>query len=74
MPRLRQVPRAQAPEGIVQTMYDMLFGDRDPVAEPGTATGSPGDWWSGASALCSSTQAALWAGSPVPAGTGTRTW
>jgi len=26
-------------------MYTYLFGDRDPVAEPGTATGSPGDWW-----------------------------
>lgn len=26
-------------------MYDYLFGDRDPVAEPGTETGSPGDWW-----------------------------
>jgi alkylhydroperoxidase family enzyme len=26
-------------------MYDMLFGDRDPVAEPGTITGTPGDWW-----------------------------
>jgi alkylhydroperoxidase family enzyme len=26
-------------------MYDRLFGDRDPVAEPGTATGTPGDWW-----------------------------
>ena len=26
-------------------MYDLLFGDRDPVAEPGTATGTPGDWW-----------------------------
>src|SRR5207248_6960068 len=25
--------------------HDMLFGDRDPVAEPGTATGTPGDWW-----------------------------
>ena len=23
----------------------MLFGDRCPVAEPGTATGSPGNWW-----------------------------
>src|SRR6478735_715752 len=46
MPRLRQVPRADAPEGIVTTMYDKLFGpDRDPVAEPGTATGTPGDWW-----------------------------
>lgn len=27
-------------------MYNRLFGDRDPVAEPGTATGTPGDWWS----------------------------
>ena len=27
-------------------MYRRLFGpDRDPVAEPGTATGTPGDWW-----------------------------
>jgi alkylhydroperoxidase family enzyme len=26
-------------------MYTRLFGDRDPVAEPGTATGTPGDWW-----------------------------
>jgi alkylhydroperoxidase family enzyme len=26
-------------------MYDRLFGGRDPVAEPGTATGTPGDWW-----------------------------
>src|SRR5260221_376510 len=26
-------------------MYERLFGDRDPVAQPGTATGTPGDWW-----------------------------
>lgn len=26
-------------------MYDLLFGDRDPVAEPGTETGTSGDWW-----------------------------
>jgi alkylhydroperoxidase family enzyme len=26
-------------------MYEQLFGDRDPVADPGTATGTPGDWW-----------------------------
>ncbi len=44
MPRLRQVPRAEAGPEIIQ-MYDMLFGDRDPVAEPGTATGTPGNWW-----------------------------
>ena len=45
MPRLREVPRAEATAPIVLTMYDRLFGDRDPVAEPGTATGTPGDWW-----------------------------
>jgi alkylhydroperoxidase family enzyme len=44
MPRLRQVTRAQAGPDVTR-MYDMLFGDRDPVAEPGTATGTPGDWW-----------------------------
>jgi alkylhydroperoxidase family enzyme len=26
-------------------MYDRLFGDRDPVAQPGTATGTTGNWW-----------------------------
>ena len=45
MPRLRQVPRAEADSKIVQRTYDLLFGDRDPVAEPGTSTGTPGDWW-----------------------------
>jgi alkylhydroperoxidase family enzyme len=39
------VPRAEAEAPIVKVMYDYLFEDRDPVAEPGTATGSPGDWW-----------------------------
>jgi len=44
MPRLRQVPRAEAPPDV-QQVYDLLFGGRDPVAEPGTATGTPGNWW-----------------------------
>lgn len=44
MARLRQVSRAEAHESVLPT-YDLLFGDRDPVAEPGTATGTPGDWW-----------------------------
>ncbi len=44
MPRLRGVPRSEAPEDI-QTVYDMLFEGRDPVTEPGTATGTPGNWW-----------------------------
>jgi alkylhydroperoxidase family enzyme len=44
MPRLRQVPRADA-DPVATLMYDMLFGERDPVAEPGTDTGTPGNWW-----------------------------
>ena len=41
---MRQVPRAEAtPE--VQLVYERLFQGRDPVAEPGTATGTPGNWW-----------------------------
>ena len=45
MPRLRQVPRSEAAPSVVP-LYDLLFGPgRDPVAEPGTATGAPGDWW-----------------------------
>ena len=45
MPRLRQVPRSEASEGIVTRMYDYIFGDRDPVAEPGLPNGTPGNWW-----------------------------
>jgi alkylhydroperoxidase family enzyme len=26
-------------------IFDILFGDRDPVKQPGTATGTPGNWW-----------------------------
>lgn len=43
--RLTPVSRADAPEGIVTVMYDFLFGDRDPVAEPGLQNGTVGDWW-----------------------------
>lgn len=51
MPRLHQVSRAEADEAadagapIASTMYRMLFGARDPVTDPGTATGTAGDWW-----------------------------
>jgi len=44
MPRLRQVSRADAPPDV-QRVYDMLFQGRDPVTSPGTATGTPGNWW-----------------------------
>jgi alkylhydroperoxidase family enzyme len=45
MPRLKQVPRSEADEKVAIPLYNLLFGERDPVAEPGTATGTPGDWW-----------------------------
>jgi alkylhydroperoxidase family enzyme len=45
VPRLREVSRAETDDPVVVGSYDRLFGDRDPVAEPGTATGTPGNWW-----------------------------
>ena len=45
MPVLRQVPRSEVTDETVTAYYNRLFGERDPVAEPGTATGTPGDWW-----------------------------
>ena len=45
MPRLRQVRRAEADQQRVLPLYNFLFGDRDPVDEPGTSTGTTGDWW-----------------------------
>src|SRR3984885_12471670 len=44
-PRLRQIPRAEVPSKTISRTYGLLFGDRDPVAEPGTDTGTTGDWW-----------------------------
>lgn len=44
MPRLNQVHRADAAPKVVE-MYDMVFGDRDPVDEPGTHGGTPGNFW-----------------------------
>lgn len=45
MPRLREVSRKDA-DASVLPVYDALFGDRDPTTDPGTATGTPGNWWS----------------------------
>ena len=45
MPRLREVPKAEADAEVAQPLYHMLFGTRDPVEEPGTDTGTRGDWW-----------------------------
>jgi alkylhydroperoxidase family enzyme len=44
MPRLKQISRDEVHEGG-RKIYEMLFGDRDPVTQPGTATGTPGNWW-----------------------------
>ena len=40
MPRLREIPRDQASDDVLK-FYDAIFGERDPVAEPGTATARP---------------------------------
>ena len=44
MPRLRQISKSEATSNV-KKFYEALFGDREPVAEPGTATGIPGNWW-----------------------------
>lgn len=44
MPRLKQAGREAANEYATR-IFNIVFGDRDPVAEPGTATGTPGNWW-----------------------------
>lgn len=44
MPRLRQVPADEA-DPFAKMIYKVLFGERDPVEQPGTATGTPGNWW-----------------------------
>lgn len=44
MPRLGQVGKDRA-HPLAQAIYRMLFGDRDPVEEPGTDAGTPGNWW-----------------------------
>jgi AhpD family alkylhydroperoxidase len=42
--RIRQVPLSEATPDV-RKIYQQIFGDRDPVAQPGTGTGSPGDYW-----------------------------
>jgi alkylhydroperoxidase family enzyme len=43
-PRLRQVRRADAAESVLP-YYELAFGDRDPVEQPGTSWGTPSTWW-----------------------------
>jgi alkylhydroperoxidase family enzyme len=43
---LREVPRAEVTDERIRYFYDHLFApDRDPSVDHGTATGTPGDWW-----------------------------
>ena len=44
MPRLKQAGR-EVENPYANAIFDMLFGDRDPIKEPGTQTGTPGNWW-----------------------------
>lgn len=45
MTRLKPIPRDEVSDEFTLKMYDMMFGDRDPVAQPGTIGGTPGNWW-----------------------------
>lgn len=44
MSRIAPQPREGASPSVLEA-YEKIFGERDPVAEPGTSTGTPGDWW-----------------------------
>jgi alkylhydroperoxidase family enzyme len=44
VPRLRQAGLDEA-DDFAKSIYSLLFGARDPVKDPGTATGTPGNWW-----------------------------
>lgn len=45
MPRLKPIPRSEISDEFTLKMYDFMFGERDPVAEPGAVGGTPGNWW-----------------------------
>lgn len=44
MPRLKQAGR-EAGNAYANKIFDLVFGERDPVEDPGTETGTPGNWW-----------------------------
>lgn len=45
MPRLRQVPRSEVDPEFADLFERFFPGGTDPVTDPGTATGTPGNWW-----------------------------
>jgi len=44
MPRLSQKGPGEG-SAMADQIFKLLFGDRDPIKQPGTATGTPGNWW-----------------------------
>lgn len=44
MPRLKQAGRGEG-SALADQIFPLLFGERDPMKEPGTETGTPGNWW-----------------------------
>jgi alkylhydroperoxidase family enzyme len=45
MSRISPVRRSEAPDDVIE-IYDKVFGsDREPADDPGTSTGTPGDWY-----------------------------
>ena len=44
MPRLKQAGPGEG-RAMADQVFKVLFGDRNPIEQPGTATGTPGDWW-----------------------------
>lgn len=45
MPRLRQVRLDEVTDPLVRDTYLKYFQGRDPVSDPGTSTGTAGNWW-----------------------------
>ena len=44
MPRLKQAGPGQG-SAMADQIFKLLFEDRNPIENPGTATGTPGNWW-----------------------------
>jgi alkylhydroperoxidase family enzyme len=45
MSRLKGPRRAEIKSQEIQDVFQRLFEDRDPMVEPGTKSGTVGDWW-----------------------------
>jgi alkylhydroperoxidase family enzyme len=45
MPRLREISLAEVTDERVRATYEKHFEGRDPVKNPGTKGGTPGNWW-----------------------------